>query len=77
MNALPGGYPHEVVVAFVLNVLVQSSMIAAVALVVGQSLTHNPVVRHGIFLSALVCLSLSPLVVVVVQRTGFRCSRFG
>ena len=70
MNALLGLYSGEHVVAFVLGVLVQSSLVAAAALIAGRSLTHNPAILRWVVLSALVCLGLSPFVGYVVAQTG-------
>jgi len=70
VNDLLVSNSDEYVVAFVLSVVVQSSLVAAAALIAGRWLTHNPVIRHWVFLSALVCLGLSPLVGYVVAQTG-------
>ena len=62
-------YPGDAAILVVVNVLVQIAVVVALAWAVSLVFArHRSAVRHGIWLSALGCVLLSPIVAYVAGR---------
>jgi beta-lactamase regulating signal transducer with metallopeptidase domain/protein involved in polysaccharide export with SLBB domain len=64
-------YPGDAMVLLMVNVLTQIAVVAALAWAISTALArHRAAVRHAIWLSALGCVLLSPIMAYVAPRAG-------
>jgi WD40 repeat protein/beta-lactamase regulating signal transducer with metallopeptidase domain len=70
MSAIQSLYPGDHVVLWGVNVFVQLTLIAAVALLAARVFPRNAAMRHAILCSGLLLMLLSPIAVVVTQSAG-------
>ena len=69
MNALVGNSGDQLLV-WSLNVLIQVSFIATLALLIGLALRRSPAARYWLLCSALILVCLCPLFSAVIESTG-------
>ncbi len=73
MSVLPHWYPGDHVVLIVISVLIQVTLMSAIALLLARYFAaRKPEIKHGIVACALMCCLLSPVMTVMFDWAGVR-----